>query len=279
MISVPGIIHDYFPYGNHDTAIGLVFVGSAIGMTLFPPIMELLIDSYGWRTASMLLGVACLNISAGACFFKPTCKKRKTSYKTSGQSVSCDSSRLRTISETPLETMSDWIGLSAIMIEPVLIIYLFAFSLWGVVYAGWTLFLFSYAVSLEFSTQAASMFSAVGGLGTFIGRCVIIIFLKRQWPSPYLQFLVLSAGGGLTIVFYPFAKTYWTLMIVSFLAGVFIGTPPATCVLIIKDLMADVPQYYSGALGLQYMSVGIGMFAGGPMTGSKIHFCFRLVTK
>ena len=222
----------------------------------------------------MLFGVACLNISVGACFFKPAYKKRKASYKSSDQSICCDSpSRLEIMTETTLvETISNWIGLSAIMNEPVLIIYLFAFSLWGVIYAGWTLFLFSYAVSLEFSTQAASIFSAVGGLGTLFGRCVIIPFLKRQWPSQYLQFVALSAGGGFTIVFYPFAKTYWTLILVSFLAGVFIGTPPAICVLITKDLTDDVPQYYSGALGLQYMSNGIGMFAGGPITGTSIRF-------
>ncbi|XP_072044096.1 monocarboxylate transporter 13-like [Amphiura filiformis] len=260
LISIPSMIRDQLSDGRHDTAISWVYIGSAVGMTLFPPIVERLIDIYGWRMTSMLMGVSCLNVSIGGMLFRQSKAETKTE-QTHDKLAKC------TQLQNLLKGLSHLTGFASLTHEPIIIVYFLSFCLWGLTYTGWTLFLISYAISIGFSPRNASLFSAIGGIGTLTGRSISSLFLMQQWPSPYLQYVLLSIGSGLVLACYPITQDYWMMMFLSFLAGIFIGTPPAACILITKDLTSNHPEFYSGALGLQHVLQGLGIFAGGPMTG------------
>ena len=266
LVSVTSIFREHFRnIRDHDTAMGVVFIGPAVGMTVFPPITELLIDTYGWRNTIILMGLSCLNISVGSLLFKPG-KKRLTvkgTVKYNQETEKATSSFLKACCETIVQNT----GLTAIRQIPILSLYLASFLLWGIAYSGWTLFLFSYAISLGYSAGVASVFSAVGGIGTLAGRCTSILLFANQWPSSYLQFVLLSAGGCIGLSSYPFMEDYWAMIFLSFVVGFFLGSPPLACVLITKSITTECPELYRGALGLQFLSQGIGLFAGGPITG------------
>ncbi|XP_072046522.1 monocarboxylate transporter 11-like [Amphiura filiformis] len=57
------IIRDYFDI-RFSLATGIAYTGSAIGMIVLPSFVEILITSYGWRSAIILLGALCFNICA-----------------------------------------------------------------------------------------------------------------------------------------------------------------------------------------------------------------------
>ncbi|XP_072048701.1 monocarboxylate transporter 11-like [Amphiura filiformis] len=69
-VAVYRTVKDYF-HKKYSLAVGLVYSGSAIGMILFPPVVEFVIATYGWRNALFLLGASCFNICAVGVSFRP----------------------------------------------------------------------------------------------------------------------------------------------------------------------------------------------------------------
>ena len=66
------------------------------------------------------------------------------------------------------------------------------------------------------------------------------------------------------------------MIFLSFVVGFFLGSPPLVCVLITKNMTAEYPELYRGALGVQFLFQGIGFFAGGPITGNCFLFLLLL---
>ncbi|XP_072051581.1 monocarboxylate transporter 13-like [Amphiura filiformis] len=322
LVAVQNIVRDYFADKNYNLAVGLIFVGSAVGMTLFPPVTEFFIDMYGWRSASILMGASCFNISVGAALFKPLpeseathlsrvraailkhligvratllkpstgdraallkplpCLPDEAPTKTSHDSCVLGKCKLEKcklekcklgkckldkLNNTLAERCRNFFGFSIIVEEPIICIYFVAFILWGIAYTGWMLFLFSYAISLGYTPRFASLLSAIGGLGTLTGRVMTTFLCDTANVSAQMQFAVLSAVSCLALMLHPIASVTWALIAVSFFAGIGIGTPPAAMVLITKDISST--ESYSSALGLLFMFQGMGLFAGGPVTG------------
>ncbi|XP_072048702.1 monocarboxylate transporter 12-like [Amphiura filiformis] len=139
---IPLILKDYF-HKRYSLATGLASSGAAIGMVIFPPAMEILIDTFGWRNALFLLGASCFNICAAGALFRPV--------NSSPKSHCIDSA------------------------------------------------------------------------------------------------------------------------LISLLAGISIGSPPPVMIVILKELTCESKREdFTGAIGLHYMCVGIGFFAGGPIAGNMI---------
>ena len=75
---------------------------------------------------------------------------------------------------------------------------------------------------------------------------------------------------------YPFVQVYWMLGLITFTAGISLGSSAPVFVIILKKILQDDTTGFSGAVGLQYMARGVGMLAGGPLTGKKsilLHIC------
>ena len=71
LVAKVNVIKDYFKR-KFNLATSLSFAGGALGMTILAPLMELCIESYGWRGAMLIFGAMNLNISvAGALMREP----------------------------------------------------------------------------------------------------------------------------------------------------------------------------------------------------------------
>ena len=119
LVSVTSTFREHFcDIRDHDTAMGFVFIGPAVGMTVFPPITELLIDTYGWRNTLILMGMACLNISVGALLFNPGKKSMTGEGTLKNDRETATSSLLKACFETFVQNT----GLAAIEQIPILIL-------------------------------------------------------------------------------------------------------------------------------------------------------------
>lgn len=58
--------HDRYTIAN-----GIAFVGPGVGVFVFPPLLQLLIDVYGWRGSLLIQGGIAFHILIGAVLFRP----------------------------------------------------------------------------------------------------------------------------------------------------------------------------------------------------------------
>ena len=263
-------IKDYFDK-KFNLANGIAFTGGAVAMTIFSPLIELLIATYGWRGAMLIFASINFHICiAGSLLIQSS---RRTLNKSSAigdsQNKQCQESTTENRSRlmSLIHTVSNYFGFSVLTHHPVLIFYLTAMALHQLVNTGWVLFLNLYAISIGFSPQTAAFLSALGGGGNLVGRLAVGPFMDRTRISGRMMFFCFAVGATLTMVCYPFADIYWTLALISFFAGLFLGAATPVFVAIMKEVFHDDSAGFTGAVGLQYMTRGMGMFAGGPITG------------
>ncbi|XP_072049346.1 monocarboxylate transporter 12-like isoform X2 [Amphiura filiformis] len=70
LVTAPAILKEYF-HKKYGLATGLASCGAAIGMIIFPPVMEILIDMFGWRNALFLLGAWSFNQCVAGAIYRP----------------------------------------------------------------------------------------------------------------------------------------------------------------------------------------------------------------
>ena len=84
------IIGEYFAT-SYTQANGLAHVGPGLGLVVYPPLLERLIYTFGWRGSFLIEGAIAFHIVAAACLFRPVRKSddlHQTELKAKYQSVS-----------------------------------------------------------------------------------------------------------------------------------------------------------------------------------------------
>ena len=69
-ISAAVVIEEYFTT-SYAFANGIAHVGPGLGLVVYPPLIEKLIDTFGWRGALLIEGAIAFHIAAAACLFRP----------------------------------------------------------------------------------------------------------------------------------------------------------------------------------------------------------------
>ena len=70
------IIGEYFTT-SYTQANGLAHVGPGLGLVVYPPLLERLIYTFGWRGSFLIEGAIAFHIVAAACLFRPVKYVRK----------------------------------------------------------------------------------------------------------------------------------------------------------------------------------------------------------
>ena len=254
------ILEDYFKT-KFTLANGISFTGGAIGMIVFAPLMEFLIEIYGWRGAMFILAALNLNICvAGMLMTQPDHNMQLLRDEPIDVTFQQSLKQLGT-------AIARMTSFSTVTTCPILTVYLSAILLHEAVVGGWILFLVSYTITLNYSVQTASFLSAVGGAGALMGRLTLGPFIDAGLITGRMMFFCLAAGGTLTMCSYPFTGDYWLLTLISFMTGFFITSAAPVFVVMIKEITDDKAADFAGAIGLHYVARGAGSLIGGPITG------------
>lgn len=292
MVSKVLILKEYFPE-NFNMAIGLGFAGGGVGMVILPPLIDLLINIYGMRGALLVFSALSFNICVAGIAMKPCVSSQiRTGYlylpnftqsrkilskhahnllktsddETNGRPYECQKEN----SSCCCRTVWRVCGLSAVAKSPQYLLYLASFILIDTAMSGWALFLFFYTTDIGFKTHLASYLSTVAGIGTLIGRLACGILLGDNIISAKLCITILNLGGCVSLFCYPYITSYWVLVVLSLMTGVFTGANTPVSAILIRDLFLEEEEDFIYATGLQYMVRGVGLFCGGPMTGKSL---------
>ncbi|XP_074658052.1 monocarboxylate transporter 12-B-like [Tubulanus polymorphus] len=75
---VPGscVVAEYFDK-KRNFAMGLASSGGGLGSFIFPPLLQALINAYGWKGAMFISGALALNVTACGAIYRPTSELRE----------------------------------------------------------------------------------------------------------------------------------------------------------------------------------------------------------
>ncbi|XP_072023975.1 monocarboxylate transporter 12-like isoform X2 [Amphiura filiformis] len=250
-------------------ANGIAFTGGAIGMTVLAPIIEVLINTYGWRGAMLIFASMNFNMCIGGALM--------IQHERSHISAKQDKQKEHNTSGSPsqridkilglLKDFTNNLGFSVLYNHRILFTYLTAMMIHELVLCGWVLFLVSYTITVGYTAQVASFLSALGGGGALLGRLVAGPFIDKGFISGHMAFIIFLVGGAVMMFCYPFVDAYWLLSLVSLMSGFFLGSTSPIYVVLLKEILRNDESGFSGSMGLQYMFRSVGMLAGGPLTG------------
>ncbi|XP_072023970.1 monocarboxylate transporter 2-like isoform X2 [Amphiura filiformis] len=252
-------------------ANGIAFTGGAVGMTVLAPIIEVLINTYGWRGAMLIYASMNFNICVGGALM--------IQHERSHISAKQDKQKEHDTSGSP--SQRNWVdnvlglikyftknlGFSVLYNHRILFAYLTAMMIHELVLCGWVLFLVSYTISIGYTAQVASFLSALGGGGALLGRLAAGPFIDKGFISGHMTFFIFLVGGAVMMFCYPFVDAYWLLSLISFMSGFFLGSTSPIYVILLKEILRNDESRFAGSMGMQYLFRSVGMLAGGPLTG------------
>ena len=191
-------------------ANGFASAGGSLGLVILPPLLEILMDIYGWRGGLWIFGAMCFN-SGFAEFLmkkgssesndnlnspfsgdtKTAVKERNSEYRKisskgeiemeeqiNSDNASIKGNKSTRSTDTDNKQLSFFkknlkiFGYNAIAENRSFVFDLMAFTLLDMALYGWILFLFTFLTLNGLETLTASSVSALGGAGSLVGRMV-----------------------------------------------------------------------------------------------------------
>ncbi|XP_038071499.1 monocarboxylate transporter 13-like [Patiria miniata] len=268
-ITTRGVIGRCFTT-NYATASGIGFSGLAFALIVVGPFTQLLLDTYGWRGALLILGGFSLHLGVcGALLRSPSTDETQTNATYQQVSPGADDEETDKTKQSRLRSFKD--ALSAQMKHFGFSVF-FKVSFWipTVVFTidhfvnnQWLLFYVSQAQAKGFSAYDAVTFTTAAGVGNlffkiFAGPIIDRGLLKLR-PGIIMMIVVCSFALLIT----PWVDLYW-LMIVN--AFVFFGASG------ILSVMSDL--YTRELLGVELLACA---FSWMNLIGAMLNFCLGFI--
>ncbi|XP_072036426.1 monocarboxylate transporter 12-like [Amphiura filiformis] len=249
-------------------ANGLNSAASAVGILMFPPLMEILISYYGWRGALQITSAIMSNICVcGALLRNPPKVKRLRTNSSKSKLVKeripdeVDSSELDTsCCNSFFKDIARSFDLSLFR----KLTFVFQGIGNGILYGGNNtaiLYLVPYAVSVGIANMEASyLMFAFGISGLAIRLCPVGWIVDKKFISASTLGGIAFLMCGLNIVITSFVRTFSGLVIVAVVYGVTVGVAAFLRVVVVT-YAAGSKAKAPGAIGWMLLGEGVGSLA------------------
>ncbi|XP_022104891.1 monocarboxylate transporter 12-like isoform X3 [Acanthaster planci] len=211
---------------NYATATGIGTSGAAFGLIAAGPIMQLLLDTYGWRGALFLVGGFNLHLSVCGSLLKSRATETQTngSYQSLGpvedeeppaRSGVEDTGNLKQPRPSALKdaisAQLNHFGVSVCchvsfwITTTLFICNVFVNDLW-------TIYFISLAQVKGFSPYDAVTFSSVAGITNVIFKVVCGLIVDRGWFKLRPTIVLMTASSSLSLLITPWLTSFWSMM-------------------------------------------------------------------
>ena len=218
---------------------GIVLAGGGLGMMLYPPITEILIDTYGWRGAVLICAAVNANICVlGALIKDPPAEYEslEADHRSQEQSPETGDTKLEALRSRFWDAVKDiWkiLGLDLLLEKPTFTLFIFAYFMEGVVYSAWMIYLVPHAVRRGLDIRRASLLSTAGGVGNLIGRIAHGPILHLEYITPVQMFTFCAMTNLCAFLLDSVVATnYPGLLCLAALNGISLGTMAALIFLV-----------------------------------------------
>ncbi|XP_038047845.1 monocarboxylate transporter 12-like [Patiria miniata] len=204
---------------NYATATGLAMSGFPVGTLLIAPMTQLLLDTYGWRAAMMLLGAMSLHLPACGALLRQRSRdsEKSNQYETlredddlddsSRNNIAKEKSRLRAFKDA-LTAQTEHLGFSVCL----------KFSFWiatllyvciRFVSDQWLVYFVPQAEAKGFSPQEAVTFVTAAGIGNIVFKLVLGVVVDRGMLKLRPAMAAVIVMSCVSFVIVPWVTSYW----------------------------------------------------------------------
>ena len=269
-------ISNYFSADRKTTAIGLACTGGAVGVMICPPLVEKLIESFGWRGAMILVGAVNANLLVCGMLMRPN--RTPPSYR---QVKSLD---IHTKNEQNardcLSLIAKWTKSFAepfkiLVNKPIFTTIIAARVFTTIAYSGWAIFLVPHAVEKGLSPSKAVLLSSVGGIATIFGRVIPGPIVDSGFVSAtQLSVLTLLANTAAYVWDY-WSYSFWSLSLAALINGFNFGSDVTLIFPLCVEVLGDKDAI--DGYGICLIPGSIGPVVGGILIGKYTIFFFSSV--
>ncbi|XP_038066395.1 monocarboxylate transporter 12-like [Patiria miniata] len=199
---------------NYATAVGVARTGYSAALFVFAPLVQLFLDTYGWRGTMLLLGGITMHLAACGALLriadKPT---HREGYQTLNSSPETSSGRNNILKSCGRFLKSIVMNLNLGLLSK--------FSYWSVYviyvtskYAidSWVIYFVSLSQSCGLSLEEAATIVTVAGVGNLLAKVGQGIVTDRGILPYWVLLAVATAISAAAFCATPWLATYWTLM-------------------------------------------------------------------
>ena len=255
-------------------ANGISTAGGGVGMTVLPMVAYVFLQAYGWRGCLLLLAALNLHCLVGGALMRSPNRSqvaKHTKYGPVSQTSSTNSEYCVLMEHTKhdhvnqkltesehsslikvdgrykcesfayqfVQDIQQNLKLDLFRTKPRFLLYQVLFLLYGVQYAGWTMFLVSNAIHKGFSHHDAALLSTLGGIGNTIGRAGSGFVGYYTELSNKGLFSAMSLCCAVSLLLDPITYQYSFQVILAIVAGMAIGTRFPVSITIARDFGDD----------------------------------------
>ena len=197
-----------------NNAFGFISAVGATGMMVLPPVVQFLIQHYGWRGGMLLLGAFNTNTIVCGLLIRPRIQKDQIAYTELKDKNQNQCFKLLSL-------------LSFFFFDhPKFVIILIAEILAGIISAGWVIFLVPHAISKRVSEQLAAFLSSSGALGVIAGRLMMGPIIQTGRLTAIQLYIILAIINTIAFFFDIVSDIFAVLAINAFFNGLATGTLP-----------------------------------------------------
>ncbi|XP_022087237.1 monocarboxylate transporter 12-like isoform X2 [Acanthaster planci] len=266
----------------YKAANGVASSGIGIGLVAFPPLLQLLLDSYGWRgTLVIMAGITC-NICVGGALFRPlhSSKNNNEQSERSGNEAIAMQQQNQTENEDEVTICQPHVQrrhrCACALLSPVakslglhlLRNWSFTFFCWinilaTMPYICYLVFIFPRASAVGISDQASSLVVSVLGITSIFGRLISGVLINWKFSSVKVFAAALLFCSGATLLTQ--LEIVWSFVASSCLMGFFTGVTQATTSVVVRQCVGN--DNIGTGIGMCFFFNGIADLVGPIMTG------------
>ncbi|XP_066537745.1 monocarboxylate transporter 12-B [Hoplias malabaricus] len=261
-------------------AYGIAMSGSGIGTVVLAPVVQILIDSYSWRGAVLILGGLVSHLCVCGALMRPLSSNKQSVTPVLADSELTGSADSKTLCEMALSKnkAGENRDKKGCIIIPSLVEYSFLlipdFLLLSVSFLFLAfgcnvpfVYIVPYSLSIGFSHQLATLLMSVLGVMGIVGNITFGWISDRKFLRRYrvVSYLVAVGLEGLSCLFVPLFRSFPLLLPFVICYGYFDGAYVALLPVVISDTVG--PTHLSSALGVVYFLHAIPYLISPPIGG------------
>ncbi|XP_070575109.1 monocarboxylate transporter 13-like [Ptychodera flava] len=237
--------------------------GAGLAVFIFPPLLQALIDNYGWRGSVIVFSALNAQMGISAALFRAP--EEENSKSDESEQTPGESKGLKLL----LSRTADICDLRLFKLYPTFVLFNFAITISiGMGYNGLPAHLVARAEDKNLGSGGdISLIVSVMGLAGIIGRLlipVILHFTKRCMSTVKVYALTLCFAGVCNLAS-PLAKTYVSYMVYASVLGIPVGTFFGLMPQVILDIVG--PDFLTAGAGIASVFAAIGSLIGPPCGG------------
>ncbi|XP_074658123.1 monocarboxylate transporter 12-like [Tubulanus polymorphus] len=247
---------------KQNLAMGLASCGGGVGSFIFPPFLQLLLNTYGWKGSLLLSGALAYNIVVCGVLMIP--------YKESTSATEVPVERTSDVDGDVTSSAKDkccesfhwkiWRNINFLVLFSNNVLVCFGFSIIYVHVAA-----FSQKIGLD-SNSAAWILTTIGAM-SMLGKFTLGVLANHPRVSEHLLYILpLGVGGVVTVVLPYFPHTLVSMLAYAILIGLSLSVLGGA---LLPALLLGYcgKAAISASYGCILMAEGIGFLAGAPFAG------------